>query len=133
MSKNCVFAGQRPALSLPVPAGTKSGSPVLVGAIVGVCEGDRRELVSGVQYGTVSSPDGYAPVAPDGTYALSVADAVAAVGTKIYIVAADNSLTTTAGSNVLFGTTVPVIDKGVASGATKASGAGTVNVQIATV
>lgn len=119
MSKNLVFAGESPAISLPVPAGTRSGDPVIVGGIIGVCDGDRREVVNGVQYGTVSSPDGHAPVSPDGTYSLKVPEAVTTVGTKIYIVAADNSLTTTAGSNVLFGHTVPVINRGVAEGATK--------------
>jgi predicted RecA/RadA family phage recombinase len=130
MSKNCVFAGESPALSLPVPALTRSGSPVLVGGLIGVCETDRTEVVSGKQYGGVGNPDGYASVAPDGTYSLPVADAVSAAGTKIYIVAADNTLTTTAGSNVLFGHTVPVIQRGVASGATKGAGAGNVNVRL---
>lgn len=131
MSKNLVFAGHEPALSLPVPAGTRSGDPVLVGGIIGVCDTDRTEVVDGKQYGGVGNPDGYASVAPDGAYALEVADAVAAAGTAIYIVAADNTLTTTAAGNVLFGHTVPVIDKGVATGATKGAGAGTVNVKLA--
>lgn len=123
MSKNLVFAGSSPAISLPVPSGTKSGDPVKVGGIIGVCEGDRRELVSGVQYGTVGSPDGYAPVAPDGTYSLKVPEVVSAAGTPIYITSA-NALTTTATNNTLFGHTVPVIDKGVATGATKAVDSG---------
>lgn len=134
MSKNLVFAGESPAISLPVPAGTRSGDPVIVGGIIGVCETDRTELVSGVQYGGVGNPDGYASVAPDGTYSLKVPEAVSAAGTKIYIVAADNSLTTTASGNTLFGHTVPVIDKGVATGATKAADSGgvegTVNVRL---
>lgn len=126
MSKNLVFAGESPAISLPVPALTRSGDPVIVGGIIGVCEGDRRELVSGVQYGTVGSPDGYAPVAPDGTYSLKVPEVVSAAGTSIYIVVADNTLTTSSnsGANPLFGHTVPVIDKGVATGATKAVDSG---------
>ncbi|UIU47072.1 DUF2190 family protein [Microcystis phage MinS1] len=130
MSKNLVFAGTSPALSLPVPAGTRSGAPVKVGGIIGVCETDRTEVVSGKQYGGVGNPDGYASVAVDGTYALPVPEQVTAAGTAIYIVAADNSLTTTATDNTLFGHTVPVIDKGVATGATKAAGAGTVNVKL---
>lgn len=130
MSKNQVFAGTSPAISLPVPAGTRAGSPVKVGGFIGVCETDRTETVNGKQFGGVSNPEGYASVQPDGCYALSVADAVAAPGTAIYIVTADNSLTTTAGGNTLFGHTRPVIDKGLATGATKAGGAGTVNVQL---
>lgn len=131
MSKNCVFAGEKPAIALPVPAGTKSGDPVIVGGIVGVAETDRAATdgTTGVHTGP-SLPDGYASVAVDGTYSLPVADAVAAAGTAIYIPAAGGALTTTATSNVLFGRTVPVIDKGVASGATKASGAGNVNIAI---
>lgn len=133
MSKNLVFAGDSPAISLPVPAGTRSGGPVKVGGIVGVAETDRVETVGAVKYGEGSgNPDGYASVAPDGTYSLPVADAVAAAGTAIYI-AGDNTLTTTAAGNTLFGHTVPVLQRGVASGATKGAGAGNVNVRIARV
>lgn len=133
MAKNRVFAGNEPALSLPVPAGTRSGDPVLVGAIVGVAATDRTETVDGKQYGGVGNPEGHASVEVSGAFALEVAEAVAAAGTRIYIVPADNSLTTAdgAGVNTLFGTTVPVIDRGVATGATKAAGAGTVNVKLA--
>lgn len=128
--KNRVFAGNTPAVSLPVPAGTRAGAPVKVGGFIGVCATDRTEVVNGKQFGGVGNPDGYASVDVDGCFALSVPEAVAAAGTAIYIVAADNTLTTTAGGNTLFGHTRPVIDKGVATGATKAGGAGTVNVQL---
>lgn len=133
MAKNCVFAPAVPAWSLPVPAGTRSGDPVLVGGIVGVASTDRAgdTDAAGKTLGGVGHPTGYAAVEVDGAYALDVADAVAAAGTAIYIVAADNSLTTTATGNTLFGHTVPVVERGVASGATKAAGAGTVNVKIA--
>lgn len=130
MSKNCVYAGQKPAVALPVPAGTVSGDPVIVGGIVGVAETDRAATTDGVKTGGVTLPDGYASVAPDGTYSLPVADAVDAAGTAIYIPAAGGALTTTATDNVLFGHTVAVIDKGVATGATKGAGAGNVNVAI---
>ncbi|WP_435744917.1 DUF2190 family protein [Nocardioides sp. SYSU DS0663] len=130
MSKNQVFAGTSPALSLPVPAGTRSGDPVIVGGLIGVCDTDRTEVVDGKQYGGVGNPEGHASVAPDGVYALEVPEAVGAAGTPIFIVAATNDLTTTAAGNVLFGHTVPVIDRGVATGATKAAGAGTVNVKL---
>ncbi|WKN47142.1 capsid cement protein [Nocardioides sp. Arc9.136] len=131
MSKNQVFAGSSPALSLPVPAGTRSGDPVKVGGQIGVADTDRTEVVNGKQYGGVGHPDGYAAVAPDGTYALPVADAVNAAETPIYISGAGPfTLTTTAEGNTLFGHTVPVIQRGVATGATKAAGAGTVNVRL---
>lgn len=133
MAKNCVFAPEVPALSLPVPSGTRSGDPVKVGGIVGVASTDRAgdtDATTGRTLGGVTHPTGYAAVEVDGTWELEVADAVAAVATAIYIVAADNSLTTTASGNTLFGHTVPVIDKGVATGATKSAGAGTVNVKL---
>lgn len=139
MSKNLVFAGVEPALALPVPTGTRSGDPVIVGSIIGVAETDRAgdTDTSGRVLGGVGHPTGYAAVAPDGTYALKVPEAVAAAGTPIYIVTATNALTTSSntGANPLFGYTVPVIDKGVASGATKAADSGgvegTVNVKLA--
>jgi predicted RecA/RadA family phage recombinase len=132
MSKNCVFAGESPAISLPVPAGTRSGDPVKVGGQIGVADTDRAgDVVNGKTLGGVGHPAGYAAVAPDGTYSLPVADAVSAAETPIYITGSGPfTLTTTPGSNTLFGHTVPVIDKGVATGATKASGAGNVNVRL---
>jgi hypothetical protein len=131
MSKNLVFAGERPAISLPVPAGTRTGDPVKVGGFIGVAETDRTEVVSGKQYGGVGNPDGYASVAIDGCYALATTDAVSAAATPIYITGSGPfTLTTTSSGNTLFGHTRPVIDKGVATGATKASGAGTVNVEL---
>lgn len=129
MSKNLVFAGRKPALSLPVASGVKSGDPVIVGSIVGVAETDRAATTNGVRTGGVGDPDGYASVAVDGVYSLPCPDAVAAAGTAIYITSA-GALTTTATGNTLFGRTVPVIQRGVASGATKAAGAGNVNVAI---
>lgn len=132
MSKNLVYAGTQPAVALPVPAGIKSGDPVIVGGIHGVAETDRATTTNGVHAGGVSLPDGYASVAPDGTYSLPVTGAIASAGTAVYIDPADNSLTATADEDlVLFGHTVPVILRGVASGATKGSGAGNVNVRIA--
>lgn len=130
MSKNCVFAGSSPAKSLPVPTGTKSGDPVKVGGFIGVCETDRNE---GTAPDPSGNPTGYASVAPDGCYSLKVPEVVTTVGTPVYITGA-NALTTTVGSNTLFGHTRPVIDKGVPSGATKVvdSGGvqGVVNVEL---
>lgn len=132
MSKNLVFAGESPALSLPVTALKRSGDPVKVGGIVGVCETDRTEVVSGKQFGGVGHPDGYAAVAVDGVYSLLVPEVVASAGTPIYITAGE-VLTTMVGSNTLFGHTVPVIQRGAATGATKAADGGTpgrVNVKL---
>lgn len=137
MSKNLVFKGQKPAIAMPVPAGTRSGDPVRVGGINGVCDTDRVETVDDVAYGaSTGNPAGYASVAPDGVYSLKVPEVVSAPFTPIYIVEADNSLTTDddTGANPLFGHTQPVIVRGVATGATKAvdSGGveGVVNVRI---
>lgn len=132
MAKNRVYAGNEPALSLPVPAGTRTGKAVIVGGIVGVAATDRTEEVGGVKFGAPGNPAGYASVEVSGAFSLPVADAVNAAATPIYI-EADGDLTTTASGNTLFGHTVPVIDKGVATGATKSAGAGNVNVRIKTV
>lgn len=130
--KNMVFAGESPALSLPVPSGTKSGDPVKVGGIIGVAAGDRT--VAADKKGAVGHPEGHAPVNPDGTYALKVPEAVPSAGTAIYLVGSGPVCTTTASGNTLLGHTVPVIDKGVATGATKAADSGgvegTVNVKL---
>ncbi|NGZ99629.1 DUF2190 family protein [Nocardioides sp. W3-2-3] len=129
--KNQVFAGNQPAVALPVPSGIKSGDPVIVGGMIGVAATDRAAVTNGVATGGVSLPVGYASVEVDGVYAVSVAGgAIAAAGGRVYINPADNTLTATSASGlVLFGTTVPVIERGVASGATKASGTAVVNVK----
>lgn len=130
--KNQVYAGNVPALSLPVPAGTKAGDPVKVGGFIGVCATDRND---GTTPDPSGNPTGHASVEVDGTYSLLVPEAVAAIATPIYITGA-NALTTTAAGNTLFGHTHPVISRGVASGAIKAADSGTpgrVNVKLVTV
>jgi predicted RecA/RadA family phage recombinase len=77
-------------ISVPVPAGTKSGDPVKVGQICGVAVIDREA-------------DGTATVWLDGSYTLDVAGAVGSFGAPIYI-KGDNTLTATASGNFLFGT-----------------------------
>ncbi|CAI9417340.1 capsid cement protein [Nocardioides sp. T2.26MG-1] len=122
MAKNCILAPTEPARVLPVPAGTVSGGPVLVGGFVGVAAADRADAAT--KKGAVGCPDGYAPVEVTGLWELKVPEAVTAAGTPIYIVAADNTLTTTATGNTLFGHTEPIIQRGVAVGATKAVDSG---------
>lgn len=81
-------------ISLPVPAGTKSGDPVKVGAFVGVAVTDRRE-------------DGTATVWRDGSWHLTVDGAVAGPGVPLYVAGDGTSritqLTATDTGNTLFG------------------------------
>ncbi|MDN4611946.1 DUF2190 family protein [Arthrobacter burdickii] len=77
-------------ISVPVPAGVKSGEPVKVGQICGVAQIDRET-------------DGKATLWLDGSYDLQVTGAVANVGDPVYI-KADRTLTATATGNYLFGT-----------------------------
>lgn len=109
-------------LSLPVPSGTVSGDPVKVGSLVGVCATDR---------GAGGNIAGHATVLMDDrAHLLDVDGAIAGVGTPIYIVAADNSLTTTATANTLFGYSVCKAD---GTFATKATGVGPAIVKLAKV
>ncbi|MBB3041215.1 capsid cement protein [Nocardioides soli] len=116
MAKNCILAPTEPARVLPVPAGTVSGAPVKVGGFVGVAAADRADAAT--KKGAVGCPDGYAPVEVTGLWEVKVPEVVAAAGTAIYI-KADQTLTTTATDNTLFGHTEPIIQRGVPIGATK--------------
>lgn len=99
-------------LSVPVPSGTKSGEPVLVGAMPGVAATDR---------GAGGNIAGHATVLFDGrVYEFDVDGAIAGVGTAIYITSA-RALTTTATSNTLYGYSVCKADGSLA---TKSSGVG---------
>lgn len=107
--------------SAAVPTGTLSGAPVLVlGAVPAVCS---------TKEGEGGNPAGRASVQTHGVFPLSVADAVAAEGTVIYITSA-NALTTTATGNTEFGRTVHSAE---GTGGTKSAGAGTVNVRLSKV
>lgn len=82
-------------LSLPVPADTPAGAPVIVGGLVGVTE---------TAEGSGGNPDGYASVWLKGAHHIDVAGAIAAVGTPVYInTTGTPSLTATATGNTLFG------------------------------
>lgn len=114
MATNQVYANAQ-HIPLPVPAGTKSGDPVLVGDLVGVAVIDIEA-------------DGQATVWRDGAYNFSVTGAVTEIGSPVYIAAAgqgtrQTGLTVTAGSDVLFGYAL----------ATKAAGASVIPVAIAQV
>lgn len=106
MATNQVYAHAQ-HIPLPVVAGTKSGDPVLVGALVGVAVIDRE------------TGETEATVWRDGAWNLSVTGAVTVVGAPVYIAAAgqgtrQTGLTTTAGTDVLFGYALAL--KGAAAG-----------------
>ena len=82
------------SISLPVPAGTKSGDPVRVGVLNGVAIVDE---------GTGFNKDNWTSVDLFGGHLFEIEDAGAAnVGTAVYITSA-GALTLTAGSNKLYG------------------------------
>lgn len=131
MAKNNVTDyDHKKARSLPVPAGTKSGDPVKVGGFVGIALTDRQAAMAAGVVNT-GNPVGSASVALDGTWSVPCADAVAEVGTALYLSGAGPfTVTTTVGSNTLFGYSADVIRDGAPIGGTKAAGAGTINVKI---
>ena len=113
MATNEIFRGAD-HLSLPVPAGKKSGDPVRVGGLNGVCQTDRANTGVAVLNadGTPNTaynpgggnPDGYATVWLKGAHEFQgVAFAVAAIGDPVYILADGSALTGTASGNNLFG------------------------------
>ena len=116
-------------ISLPVPAGTKSGDPVRVGAFNAVAITDEAsgsktfDLGGGVSLtqptGGVGNAPGYATVKLDGAYNLTVTGAIASVGLPVYITGA-NALTATSTGNKVFGYAL----------ATKGAGAGVIPVYL---
>ena len=97
---------------------------------VGVALTDRQATMA-ANVPNTSNPVGNASVALDGTWTLPCADAVADVGTALYITGAGPfTVTTTAAGGTLLGYSADVIKGGVATGGTKAAGAGTINVTI---
>lgn len=111
--------------SLPVADGIASNSPVKVGSLIGVALTDKATTNKPVP----GTKTGFATVALDGAFDVTVAGALAGAGTPVYIVAADNTLTATVGSNTLFGYSVP----GVTADGSKGSGSGLVTVELAQV
>lgn len=114
--RNEVFYPNDPAdkLSLPVPDGTKSGDPVVVGSIIGVAATDKGKG------GNVAEN---ASVWTEGVYDLTVSTAVASIGLDLYKAAGTTKLTTTATSNTLFGHALE----------TKGTGDGVIRVKLAKV
>lgn len=99
-------------LSLPVPSGTKAGSPVRIGGLNGVTETDRANASvpptnsdgtpnTAYNYGG-GNPDGNATVWLKGAHEFTVDFAVAAVGDPVYI-DDSNALSGTATDNDLYG------------------------------
>jgi predicted RecA/RadA family phage recombinase len=110
-------------VSLPVASGKKSGDPVLIGSLVGVCATDRAktDVTPTNGDGTLNTnynagggnPTGYASVWLSGAHDFVVGFA-ANPGDKVYILADGSALTSTATSNTLFGHALST--KGATSG-----------------
>lgn len=136
--KNQVYANNTPGISLPVPAGTKSGDPVKVGSIVGVAATDvavampATPTADSVAANSSGNPDGYASVLTDGGYLLTVSGAITGPGMPVYITGAGpfTLSITNGGTDPVFGYTVPGPDNKYA---TKAAGDGPAVVRIAQV
>jgi predicted RecA/RadA family phage recombinase len=107
--------------SAAVPAATASGAPVVVLTDV--------PAVTQTKEGEGGNIAGRATVTTVGVHTLSTTDAVAAEGTKVYLTSG-GVLTTTVGTNVLFGRTVHSAE---GPGGTTGAGAGTVHVRLAKV
>lgn len=113
--RNEVFYPNDPSdkLSLPVPADTPSGAPVIVGGLVGV---------TATAEGDGGNAEGYASVWTAGVYRLDVSTTVSAPGTPLYK-GSGAALTTTSTDNTLFGYALEA----------KGSGTGSIPVKLAKV
>lgn len=100
-------------VSLPVAAGKKSGDPVRVGSLNGVCATNRAKT-DVAAYNSDGTPNtsydfgggnsnGYASVWLRGAHVFTVAFAIANVGDPVYILADGSALTATASGNNLYG------------------------------
>jgi len=136
--KNQVYANNTPGISLPVPAGTKSGDPVKVGSLMGVAATDRADstvdppTAASVAANSSGNADGYASVLTDGGYLFTVAGAITGPGMPVYITGTGpfTLSITNGGSDPVFGYTVPGPNNAYA---TKATGSGPAVVRIAQV
>lgn len=123
MAKNFVFK-EADYLSLPVPAGTKAGSPVRVGLLNAVAVTDEASVTQTITLGAgvtqtqgsggIGNKAGFASCALKGSAILDVTG-VTAYGTPVYIKVSDNSLQITAAVGTkLFGAALGA--KGAAKG-----------------
>lgn len=99
-------------ISLPVPETVKSGAPVRVGVLNGVAQTDAGVTGTPVVQGGVGNLPGYASVALQGAFRLTVVGALT-VGQLVYI-KTDLTLTATATGNKVFG--AAVFAKGTGTG-----------------
>ena len=112
MAKNEVYY-PGDTLPLPVPEGTKSGDPVVVGTIAGIAMEDRDAA-------------GNAPVRVNGVYKLAVTghdgskNAAIAVGDKVYYTAPAGTTPAIIDANATTGAEFGVALGAIASGATDA-------------
>lgn len=113
MARNEVFR-DTDHLSLPVPADTPSGTPVIVGSLVGITQ---------TAEGEGGNADGFATVWRKGGHRVNVTGAIAAVGTPVYIPPAGGALTATTTGNTVWGYALE----------TKGSGTGPLTVAVARV
>lgn len=125
MAKNRVTAIDT-RFEAPVPAGTKSGWPVLVfGAIPAVAQTDE-----GAGVGNVA---GRASVDCEGIHAFPCTQAISAEGTPVYV-GTNGAVTTTGGGGddpaPVFGWSIHMPSPVGRAGGTKASGEGTINVRL---
>lgn len=103
------------SLSLPVPTGTKAGAPLRIGGLNVVAMTDAAKvdvsptnadgtLNAAYNYGG-GNPQGHASCKLDGGHEFTVAFAIGAPGTPVYIVTATNALSATdnSGANPLYG------------------------------
>lgn len=111
MATNEVYrAGTK--ISLPVPETIKAGAPVRVGAINAVAQTDAGVTGPPVVPGGVGNAPGYASVARDGAFNLSVTGALT-IGQIVYIITATNLLTATSTGNKIFGVALSAKGAGV--------------------
>jgi len=94
-------------LSFAVPNGTLAGKPLRIGILNAVAETDEggtTVVVNGITQnsGGIGNADNYASVSLVGAWELDVTGTTT-VGQAVYIKASDNTLTTTATGNFLFG------------------------------
>lgn len=121
MALNEVFKDAE-AISLPVPSGTRSGSPLRIGLLNAVAITDEGSVKNPqhVSYGFaqatggIGNKPGFASVKLHGAYNVTVTGATT-VGGPVYITSA-GKLTTTAASNALWGAALRV--KGTGDGET---------------